>query len=301
MAPGVRDEVFWYYRLGDTVLGPVPWTDISALTADTLDAKQLQVAIDPDGEWHPVDEVLKTMPELTGAPPAVPADAAAAPPALTVAMVPGPGLGHWLHQGWLMVWSEPLPWAGAVLIFLGGCAITAGLALPGLLVGLHRMALRSFDGEVLRARDVLRGLRRFWGAWVVLIEWLLLQVGVIAPFLLTARALGDPGTDTPAGLGVLVLLVLAVVGALAVQVRLFYVWALLADDRPPVAAVRESWRAVARHPWKHLGAWALLGVVPHLGGAGFGVGWLLSFPLLPCATAAAYRWHFRDPDLLETP
>lgn len=291
-APKVREEVFWYYRLGESILGPVPWTDIAALIADTVKPEELRVAIEREGEWHTAAEVLKTMPELTGAPPAHPPDPAATPPAPLVQMVPGPGLGRWLHQGWLMVWSEPLPWMGATLIFAGGSVITAGLALPGLLVGLHRMALRSFDGEVLRARDVLRGLRRFWGAWAVLIEGALVQIGVVAPFLLAARALGDPGTDTAEGLGVLALLIVGALAVLTVQVRFFYVWALLAEERPPTAAVRESWRTVARYPWKHLGAWAVLGVIPHLGLAAFGMGWLLTFPLLPCATAAAYRWHF---------
>lgn len=290
----MREEVFWYYRLGETVLGPVPWTDIAALIADTVKPDELRVAIDRDGEWHTAAEVLKTMPELTGAPPARPPDPAAAPPAVAVEMVPGAGLGHWLHQGWLMVWSEPLPWAGAMLIFAGGSMITAGLALPGLLVGLHRMALRSFDGEVLRARDVLRGLRRFWGGWAVLIEGALLQIGVVAPFLLGARALGEPGTDTPHGLGVLALLIVGALAVLTVQVRLFYVWALLADDRPPTAAVRESWRTVAGHPWKHLGAWLVLTLIAPLGVAAAGIGWVVTCSLLPCATAAAYRWHFPE-------
>ncbi len=292
MPPSVRDELFWYYRLGDTVLGPVPWTDISALIADTAEAEDLRVAMDPGGEWLSAAEILKAMPELIGAAPASPPDAEAVPPAPLPRMVPGPELGRWLYQGWLMVWSEPLPWAGAMLIVLGGSVITTGLALPGLLVGLHRMALRSFDGQVLQARNVLRGLRRFWGGWVVLVEWALIQVGVIAPFLLAARALGDPGTDTPEGLGALALLVLGALAVLGVQVRLFYVWALLADDRPPTAAVRESWRTVARYPWKHLGAWLLLVLIAPLGIAALGIGWVVTFSLLPCATAAAYRWHF---------
>lgn len=290
----MREEVFWYYRLGETVLGPVAWTDIAALIADTVKPEELRVAIDREGEWHTAAEVLKTMPELTGGPPALPRDPAATPPALLVSMQPGPELARWLHQAWLMVWSEPLPWAGATLILLAGSAITAGLALPGLLVGLHRMALRSFDGEVLHARDVLRGLRRFWGAWAVLIEWVLIQAGVIAPFLLAARALGDPGTGTLEDIGALALLVLGGLAALAVQVRLFYVWALLADDRPPTAAVRESWRTVAGYPWKHLGAWLVLTLIAPLGVAAAGIGWVVTFPLLPCATAAAYRWHFPD-------
>lgn len=46
MPSSVRCGGVSYCRLGDTVLGPAPWTDISALSADPAKAKDLPGEID---------------------------------------------------------------------------------------------------------------------------------------------------------------------------------------------------------------------------------------------------------------
>ena len=77
-----RDEAVWYYRLGGKTLGPVAWTEIEALTRDTVDADQLLVARGGDAQWMKASEALAADPELAAAPAeeAAAEEPAAAPP-----------------------------------------------------------------------------------------------------------------------------------------------------------------------------------------------------------------------------
>jgi hypothetical protein len=55
-----------------------------------------------------------------------------------------------------------------------------------------------------------------------------------------------------------------------------------------------SWEKVRLRFWSYLGMFLLLTIIAGLGSYAFYVGLLVTYPLLPCAIVAAYRWHFRQ-------
>lgn len=59
-------------------------------------------------------------------------------------------------------------------------------------------------------------------------------------------------------------------------------------------AVVLSWEKVRTQFWSYLGMYILLTIIAGIGANLCYVGLLLTWPLLPCATVAAYRWHFRN-------
>lgn len=193
MGGEAREEVIWYYRLGDQTLGPVPWTEIEALIRDSLDADRLLVARGGDAEWRTAAEVLAAHPELAGVPEAAAeGDEPTTPPTVEpqahapIGAGPVPvefGIGRWISQAWQVVISDVWTWmAATLLVFLIG-ALTASICAIPMAVGLYMMALRRFEGERVGAGDVFQGFQRFWSALGL---WLLMMVPtavLMLPFL----------------------------------------------------------------------------------------------------------------------
>jgi hypothetical protein len=180
---------------------------------------------------------------------------------------------RWLKRGWRTFVLNAGALVGATLILVIGAALSIGLLAIPLGMGLLEIALRARRGEEVAAWDVTRGFR-FFGPGLLL--WL---VGIGA--CMTVGACRH----------------VPVVGALAG----FIAWPLLSlfavltmlciVDRG--VGVREALGRVllvVERNW--VGLWAislLFGFLENLGGAIFGIGWLVTFPWIACAWAAAYQ------------
>ena len=100
------------YRLGGQTLGPVAWTEIEALTRDSVDASELLVARGGDPEWRPAAQMPALFPELAaGAPQPEPIPGFEMPEA--PAVVPG---APWAGQ-------EAAPPVSAVAPGVGGAFV----------------------------------------------------------------------------------------------------------------------------------------------------------------------------------
>lgn len=322
MAPVGRDDVIWYYRLGGQSLGPVAWTAIEELTTDTIDARDLLVARGGDTTWISAAEAVATFPELAAPPPPArepaPEDAGwivdeaqaarpAAPPPLTVhaprpmpsaGRVPEPGLGKWIGQAWEMVIEDVWPWVGAMLLMFLISGVSFGICGPPLTIGMYMMALKRFDGRTLGAGDVFDGFSRFWSAWgahlLMLLPMLVLAIPVMA--IIFGGVLATERSDEFAPfmiLGIYALYPIIYLAMLFVQTVFFYAWVLVAEGEGAWEAVVASWDKVKLQFWSYLGIYIVLTLLASIGSYACYVGLFVTWPLLPCATAAAYRWHFR--------
>ena len=315
-----RDEAIWYYVLGGQTLGPVPWSEIEALTRDTVDAQDLLVARGGASEWRSAAQTLAEFPELApeaaepepipgfempAAPAAMPA-APAAPPVSAVApgvggaFVPGHGLGQWLGQAWEMVILEVWPWVGAMALMMLVSMVTLGIAGPPLMTGLYMMALKRFRGEPIGAGDVFGGFSRFLSSWGLNLVMMIPAVIVIAPLMILMvipmmTMDGGGEMDPAAALGLMsiyVLAPLAQVLVLAVQAIFFYSWVLVAEGYGAWESVTMSWEKIRENYWSYLGMYLVLSIIAGLGSYACYVGLFVTWPLLPCAQVATYMWHF---------
>lgn len=304
-----RNEAAWYYRLGEQTLGPVPWTEIEALIADTAEAYDLLVARGGDAGWHSAAEVLAAHPELAASvAPAAVAEEGVAPPAEdAVAHTPvGPGavpiefgISRWITQAWEVVIADVWPWVGAVaLVFLIG-SVTMGIAAMPMTVGVYMMALRRFEGRPVGAGDVFAGFQRFWSAIGL---WLLMAVPMTVLMLPFAAAVllivgssqsNDEQVMPFMVMGLWALYPILWAAMLAVQTIFFWSSVLVADGHGAWDAVVLSWERVRTQFWSYLGMYLLLTLIAGMGSYACYVGMFVTWPLLPCATVAAYRWHFR--------
>lgn len=307
-----RDEVAWYYRLGGHTLGPVSWVEIEQLTRDSMDADKLLVARGGDEKWKSAADVLAERPELAAEPEAPATEPVAAPvpvgaPAQPLraaggAFIPVHGLSQWISQAWEMVIGEVWPWVGAMLLWtlIGG--VTIGIASPPLMVGLYMMALERFAGKPLKPSDIFTGFSRFLPAWgltlVMSIPGLLIVMpAVILIVIPVIAAGGDSDITETIGVGMAMgmqllmpVLWLLIVG---IQAIFFYAFVLVAEGRGAWESVVLSWEKVKPDFWSYVGMFLILSFVSSLGSYACYVGMLLSYPLMPCAQVAAYRWHFR--------
>lgn len=78
-----------------------------------------------------------------------------------------------------------------------------------------------------------------------------------------------------------------------IQAIFFYAFVLVAEGRGAWESVVLSWEKVKPDFWSYVGMFLILSFVSSLGSYACYVGMLLSYPLMPCAQVAAYRWHFR--------
>ncbi len=305
-----RDEAAWYYVLGGQTLGPVPWSEIEALTRDSVDAKDLLVARGGDLEWRSAAQMLAETPELAAAPqePAAPYVAPAATPPVSAvapgvsgAFVPAHGLGQWLGQAWEMVIGEVWPWVGAVALMMLVSGVTLGIAVPPLTAGLYMMALKRFRGEPIGAGDVFDGFSRFLSSWGLNLVMMVPVVIVMAPLMIlvvipvmSMQGGGEPDRATVAlMMSMYALIPAAQVLVLAVQTIFFYSWVLVADGYGAWESVTMSWEKIRENYWSYLGIYVVLSIIASLGSYACYVGLFVTYPLLPCAQVAAYMWHFR--------
>ncbi len=312
MPPVDRDDVIWYYRLGGQSLGPVAWTAIEELTRDTIDARDLLVARGGDTTWISAAEAAETFPELTV--PAEPAETgpapedagwvvdevaaarAEAPPAVTVhAPRPLPSAGR---SPWEMVIEDVWPWVGAMLLMMLISGVSFGIAGPPLTLGMWMMALKRFDGQTLGAGDIFAGFNRFWSAWGLALLMMAPMMAVLIPMWAIIAGgvfIGGQNEDVAPFmiLGIYAVYPLIYVAMLAVQTIFFYAWVLVADGQGAWDAVVASWDRVKLQFWSYLGIYIVLTLLASVGAYACYVGMFVTWPLLPCATVAAYRWHFR--------
>jgi hypothetical protein len=229
----------------------------------------------------------------------------AAPPAAAAVagdgFAPEHGLGNWLNQAWTMTIDEIWPWIGAQLLMVGVAMITLGLAVPPLFAGLHMTALKRFRGEKIRSRDVFDGFGQTLEAWGLSLVMMVPAVLLLAPMMILVAVpamqaeMGASPDEIGMAIGVGAQLLFPVLWALilGVQTIFFYSWPLVADGYGAWESVTRSWEKVRDDFWSHLGLWLILSIISSLGAYICSVGQLLTYPLLPCAQVAAYRWHFR--------
>lgn len=324
-----RDEAVWYYRLGGQTLGPVSWAEIEQITTDTVPAEDLLVARGGDEGWLSAAEVVEQHPELAvqaepepsaaaeevigeagddraaGGPeeampaPHEPEEAAPGPhAAVSVGFEPKHGLGQWIGQAWEMVTGELWPWIGATLLLMLLGTVTLGICAPPLLVGLYRMALDRFAGREIAPGDVFQGFSYFLNAWGLALLMMLPALLVMAPimimFMIPVIA-ADGGEEIGVGVMLFMQALIPVLWLLlmAVQTIFFYSYVLVAEGRGAWDAVIGSWEKVRENFFSYLMMFLLLSILSGIGSNLCGVGILVTYPLLPCAQVAAYRWHFR--------
>lgn len=306
MAEGTGAD--WYYRLGDRILGPVPWGEIEALTEDTVDAADLLVARGGDALWRPAREVLDERARAEAAvqpktPPTSNAERLASKRTAGGGWVGEPGLIRWVVQAWEMLSEDYWPWVGACLWWALLATVSLGILAGPMTIGLYMMALRRFDGERVGAGDVFTGLGRFWSA--IGLNALSAAVTLVAavPLLVPGVLLLDRGLD-PVVISIVTssmvfLVPLALAAMAAVQTWLLFARPLVADGGGAWAAARLSAETITGQFWSYLGVYCVLLLIASFGSTFFNVGVLFTWPFLPCATVAAYRWHVRprpDPD-----
>ena len=211
---------------------------------------------------------------------------------------PEPGLGTWISQAWEMVIEDVWPWVGAMLLLFLISGVTFGIAGPPLTVGMYMMALKRFDGHALGAGDVFDGFSRFWSAWglalLMMLPMLILALPILA-IIFGGVIVGEQSDEFAPVLflGVYALYPLIYLAMLAVQVIFFYAQVLVAEGEGAWDAVVGSWEKVSRQFWSYLGIYFVLTLLAGLGSYACYVGLFVTWPLLPCGTVAAYKWHFR--------
>lgn len=328
MAGGARDEVVWYYRLGDQTLGPVPWIEIEALTRDTLDGPDLLVARGGDQTWQAAQEVLRAHPELAGGPEpetvgwmtaaeaparapetggwpveeAGPAGAAATPltvhrPAVLVesGLPREPGLGAWISQAWQVVTGNLGAIIGGMLLAGLVSIVSLGICAPPLQAGLVLMLLRAFRGEQISAGMVFDGFQYFVPAWGLALLTLGIVLVLNAPLMIPTLILQSQDGDQS------LLAVLNLVGnvwgqivGLGMGAALFYALILIVDrNLGTMAAVQTSWETTKGNFLSYVGIVFVLQLLAGLGVIACIVGVLVTAPLAPASQVAAYRYHFR--------
>lgn len=302
------DEAEWYYRLGEQTLGPVPWSEIEALTEDTVDAAELLVARGGDADWRPAQEVLDARAEAeataeTETPPVSDAERLASKRTAAGGWIGEAGLIRWIVQAWEMLSEDYWPWVAACLWWTPVATVSLGILAGPMTIGLYMMALRRFDGERVGANDVFAGFERFWSAIGLNALSAAATVVAAAPLLAPGVVLLQEGAD-PVVISILssslVLLVpLALVAMVAVQTWLLFARPLVAEGEGAWAAARLSGQTVGPQFWSYLGVYCVLLLIASFGTTLVNVGVLFTWPFLPCAIVAAYRWHVRprpDPD-----
>lgn len=328
-----RDDAVWYYRLGGRTLGPVSWRDVEEITRDTLDAEHLLVARGGEDRWRSAADVIAEDPERAepaevreaaeepepprpaeaprpvetprpaGAAAAAAAQAAPPPDAVAGAeeFVPEHGLGKWIGQAWEMVIKEIWAWVGGLLLLMLVAAVTLGITGPPLTAGLYMMALKRYRGEQIGAASVFDGFSRFASSWglalvmavpmLLLMAPLMILIAIPAIMAQGGGAVEDIAVAFTAGIYLLMPFMWLLV--MAVQTIFFYSWVLVADGHGAWESVTMSWEKVGKRFWSYLGTFLVLSILASIGSYACYVGWLLTYPLLPCAQVAAYMWHFR--------
>jgi uncharacterized membrane protein len=117
--------------------------------------------------------------------------------------------------------------------------------------------------------------------------------GLAALSALTDPTQLDIGTLTSFGLSLLLVLLLALVGASLIAMAYWFAPALVVlNGEEPLAAMRKSFRAC----WRNIGAFLLYGII-YLGLAivatiPFGLGWLVLAPMIAGSCYAGWRTVF---------
>jgi uncharacterized membrane protein len=228
----------------------------------------------------------------------------------------------WWGEGWRVFAASPLVWLGIVVILLvlmfllvlipliGGIAQT--LLMPvfagGVMLGCNALA----RGEPLRIAHLFDGFGAGRFGPLVIIGLVVLAAAIVLGLVVAGvafasigiaglaalSALTDPtqldiGTLTSFGLSLLLVLLLALVGASLIAMAYWFAPALVVlNGEEPLAAMRKSFRAC----WRNIGAFLLYGII-YLGLAivatiPFGLGWLVLAPMIAGSCYAGWRTVF---------
>lgn len=204
------------------------------------------------------------------------------------------GLGAWIGQAWEMVTGDAVAFIFGFLLAIVVTIVTIGICGPPLQAGLFVMALKRFRNEPISAGTVFEGFQYFLPAWgVALVQGLL---GAIAGGLLgglIGAVLGAAGAERQMieGAGQFAG---SIVGLL-IAAAMFYAFALVVDrNMGTMEAINASWAVTSPQLLSYVGIVFVLQLLAAAGVIACGVGILLTVPLLPCATVAAYMYHFRN-------
>ncbi len=288
------EEAVWFYQLGGKGLGPVTWTEIEALIADSADEAELLVARGGDDAWRRAADVVEQL-EAARAAAVAEQDAADADP--KAPLVPVHGLGPWLKQGWEIIRGDGGEFfaAGIVLIVLSSFSLL--LCLPALHAGLYIMALRGFRGEKVDGGTIFQGFRHFWQACALYAMMALIAFPAAAVTVL-ALVIGAVVAEAPVLVGSTGLLGFWLgfcAGGVLPGAAAFYAMPLIVDRQMSAwEAVKASWAVTRTDLLSYVGMQLSFSLISSIGLlAGF-IFWPLSLPILPAGQVAAYRYHFRD-------
>lgn len=240
-------------------------------------------------------EPAYTPPTAISTPPAYPPSAqpgfggvAQPPPLYTPAAAPPAyGIGAWFQRGWAMFSSDAGTIIGALLVTILLGAITVGICMPALMVGLNRLLLKKHDGQPIAVGDVFEGFRYFWSAL-----GLALIMGIlIAPLQIA----GMGGHQHPEHVSTAMLALNGVSTIWTWLVSTFFLFAMpfIADDRGgAIDAISASFNAAKSDFGIYLAMVILTGIVAGLGALACFVGMFATVPWSQATLISVYRSRF---------
>ena len=228
----------------------------------------------------------------------------------------------WWGEGWRVFAASPWVWLGLVVIllvimvllmlvpFLGGLAQT--LLTPvfagGVMLGCHALA----RGEPLRINHLFDGFGTGRFGPLVIIGVVVLAAGIVLGLVvatvafasigitgLTAlAAITDPtridvSTLMSFGLSLLIVLLLALIGATLIAMAYWFAPALVVlNGEEPVSAMKKSFAAC----WHNMGAFLVYGLIyvalAIVATLPFGLGWFVLAPMIAGSCYAGWRTVF---------
>jgi hypothetical protein len=271
-------------RAHGQTIGPLQWREVEEVCGDEIPADELQVAEYEGGPWMTAAEVLEKYPEVAQPPPLV--------------IEPEEGLGPWMSQALRIITGDFWAFAGATFVALCMSVATFGTGAPAMYTGLCLMARRRFRGLPVKAGTVYEGMHYFLPALAAgLILSALIAVGAVGAF--AARLATLPGPEAIAGAGALIVDFVVYLAFAAwcgaVGAAGFYAFPLIVSENAGGReALRRSWAVTRQRFASYFGMQLVLQIGAFIGLLAWGVGFLITAPLLPAAQTAAYEYHFRD-------
>lgn len=189
-------------------------------------------------------------------------------------------ISEWLSEGWALVKDDIVTFAVAALLAGVIGAVTAGICMAPLMVGLYMMAFAKMKGEPVAIGDVFKGFQKFGPAFVASLL-IVIAAGVVGVVLNLIPVVGQ---------------IAASLLGFAVGAATFYTMQLIAvSDISPVEAIQQSFEKVKDNFLMYCLAAFLFGLVNSVGAAICGIGALVTMPIVVMAGALAYRDNFAMP------
>ena len=294
MAGFGRDEVVWYYRLGDEALGPVAWREIDELLEDTVHPRDLLVMRSDESDWRPAHRVLWRVEEAD----ARAEDSDGRRPLKPIRGVvpltrkwPLGGLSEWNAQTWRIVSEDMGHYIVGSVVLLLVSPLSLMICFPALHAGYYIMALHRFRGGTMEHCSVVDGFAHFREAWRLYGMVFLIGLPLAALAIAVVGASVEPGPPLLMIIGVywpLSALAMSLPGAAA-----FFAVPLIVDrEMTAVDALRASWAVTRRRYLRYL--LLTIGLVVESGMAGNVLVFFLpvTLPMLPAGQVCLYEAEF---------